>query len=355
MDLLARILAEQGALGEARTLYERTLEIQRRVLGPEHPDALTSMNHLANVLSKQGALDEARTLHERTLEIRRRTLGPEHPETLMSQSNLANTLRAQGKLDESCRLHRQTLELRRRTLGPDHNHTVSSVRNLGETLFRMGRINEARTLFEEAVEKRRHTLGRGHPETLRSTAGLAAVLGALGRLDEARTLFEEVLEPQQRLLGRGHHETLSTMNGLVQVLLASLEFSGCVRARALELARQGAGLDPKSQLLRVWLGVAEYRDGHWEAAIQVAERCMEAPGDDHKALPWLVLALAHAHRGEMDQARVWYAKARPAIDTGKTAETPRWLIDEAKSLLDAKSTPDGVTKEPTSRSASPPR
>ena len=37
----------QGDLNGARELYEKVLEISRRILGEEHPDTLTSMNNLA--------------------------------------------------------------------------------------------------------------------------------------------------------------------------------------------------------------------------------------------------------------------------------------------------------------------
>ena len=39
----------QGKYAQAEALYSQTLEIQRRVLGPEHPDTLMSMNNLAIV------------------------------------------------------------------------------------------------------------------------------------------------------------------------------------------------------------------------------------------------------------------------------------------------------------------
>ena len=48
MNNLAETLQAQGDLTGARKLHEETLAIQRRVLGPEHPDTLTSMNNLAS-------------------------------------------------------------------------------------------------------------------------------------------------------------------------------------------------------------------------------------------------------------------------------------------------------------------
>ena len=50
MSNLAETLCAQGDLAGARKLQEETLAIRRRVLGPEHPATLTSMNNLAETL-----------------------------------------------------------------------------------------------------------------------------------------------------------------------------------------------------------------------------------------------------------------------------------------------------------------
>ena len=70
-------------------LFSQALEIRRRVLGPEHPDTLPSMNNLAQVYWR-GQVRAGRALYSQTLEIQRRVLGPEHPDTLWSMGNLAN-------------------------------------------------------------------------------------------------------------------------------------------------------------------------------------------------------------------------------------------------------------------------
>jgi hypothetical protein len=49
-------LRAQGDLVGARTLHEQELDVCRRVLGPEHPSTLTSMNNLAETLPEQGDL-----------------------------------------------------------------------------------------------------------------------------------------------------------------------------------------------------------------------------------------------------------------------------------------------------------
>ena len=68
MSNLALVLQARGKLGyrpkldEAEALSRQGPEVQRRVLGPEHPNTLTAMSLLALVLEARGKLDEAEPL-----------------------------------------------------------------------------------------------------------------------------------------------------------------------------------------------------------------------------------------------------------------------------------------------------
>jgi hypothetical protein len=55
------------------------LQDHRRILGPDHPNTLTSRNNLALAYRKAGRLDEAITLLEETLRDCERVLSPGHP------------------------------------------------------------------------------------------------------------------------------------------------------------------------------------------------------------------------------------------------------------------------------------
>ena len=60
-------------------MHRQTLELREKVLGPEHPDTLTSMNNLAEVLTDQGKYEAAEEMHRQVLELREKVLGLEHP------------------------------------------------------------------------------------------------------------------------------------------------------------------------------------------------------------------------------------------------------------------------------------
>jgi hypothetical protein len=62
MNSLAIVLDEEGRYAEAEKLDRETLDIRRRVLGPEHPDTATSTYNLACILAREGNRGEALSL-----------------------------------------------------------------------------------------------------------------------------------------------------------------------------------------------------------------------------------------------------------------------------------------------------
>ena len=60
-----------------------------RVLGPEHPDTLTTRSSLARWTGEAGDPAAARDQFAALLPVRERVLGPEHPDTLATRSSLA--------------------------------------------------------------------------------------------------------------------------------------------------------------------------------------------------------------------------------------------------------------------------
>jgi tetratricopeptide (TPR) repeat protein len=56
---MAFVLSEQGKYEEALQTYQENYETEKRVLGPEHPDTLTTRNNMAGVLYQQGKYEEA--------------------------------------------------------------------------------------------------------------------------------------------------------------------------------------------------------------------------------------------------------------------------------------------------------
>jgi tetratricopeptide (TPR) repeat protein len=186
----------------AIVIGERLLADQERILGPDHPDTLTSRDNLASSYWAVGRTAEAITLDERTLADRERVLGPDHLDTLASRNNLANAYMDAGRIAEAITLHEQNLADRERVLGPDHLDTLSSRNNLANAYQDAGRIAEAITLHEQTLAARERVLGPEHPSTLASRDNLASAYSAAGRTSEAAALHEQTLADRGRLRDR---------------------------------------------------------------------------------------------------------------------------------------------------------
>ena len=278
MNQLASALHARGDIDEARVLYEKALEVRRRVLGDEHPDTLESTNNLALTLWDQGDLDGARAMQEKALELSRRILGEEHTYTLTSMDNLALILWSQGDLARARALQEHVLAKYREVLGEQHPDTLRSMANLAELLGAQGDLARARALQEHVLAKYREVLGEQHPDTLRSMANLAELLGAQGDLARARALQEHVLAKYREVLGEQHPDTLRSMANLAVIARAQgrLEEARVMGERVLHLRIGVLGdTHPSTVELMRDLGETLKRLGDTERALDLLTRAFD--------------------------------------------------------------------------------
>ncbi|KAF1818788.1 uncharacterized protein K489DRAFT_390952 [Dissoconium aciculare CBS 342.82] len=122
-------MREQGLFSRSEEMCECSNNIRQDILGEEDPSTLTSMANLAATYRNQGRWGEAEQLEVRVMETRTRerwseaeqlqvrvmetrttVLGPEHPDTLTSTANLAGTYREEGKWGEAEKLEVQLMD-----------------------------------------------------------------------------------------------------------------------------------------------------------------------------------------------------------------------------------------------------
>ena len=92
--LRATALAGAGRVGEAIVALEALLADRLRVLGPDHPDTLSTRAHLAAQVAGAGRVGEAITAFEALLADQMRVLGPDHPNTLTTRRQLEQLRRS---------------------------------------------------------------------------------------------------------------------------------------------------------------------------------------------------------------------------------------------------------------------
>ena len=98
-------------------------------------------------------------------------------------------------------------------------------------------------------------------------------------------------------------------------------------SRLVELATLGAQAIPDAWFPHV-LGLAQYRAGHYETAIENLEKSNGMNWNQHqkqlpKAQNWLVLAMAHQRLGQIDDARRCLQTAQQMIEAARAQESRR--------------------------------
>ena len=70
LNNLALLYIAQGKYAEAEPLYQRSLAIWERALGPEHPNVASSLENYAALLRQAARADEAERMEARAKAIR---------------------------------------------------------------------------------------------------------------------------------------------------------------------------------------------------------------------------------------------------------------------------------------------
>ncbi|MCU0960559.1 MAG: tetratricopeptide repeat protein [Pirellulaceae bacterium] len=191
----------------------------------------------------------------------------------------------------------------------------------------------------------------------------------LGQTDDARACFvvgksefdqsgrgltSDVLQEAANLLGMNLDEPPSTQetiaayratlatdpagairqNELAWLLATTPDVQYREPAQAVQHGLEAVRLMPQDADAWNTLGVAHYRNGQWNEAIDALNKSMERSGGT--AIDWLFLAMTHWQRGERDEARTWYDRAatwmQDQADEALTEELTRFRA-EADELL----------------------
>lgn len=103
-------------------------------------------------------------------------------------------------------------------------------------------------------------------------------------------------------------------------------------AAALASARRAVELVPQSGRHWATLGVARYRNGEWNGAIEALEKSVKLIGGSNPTHLFF-LAMAHEQLGQPDDARVWFARGVADVERrGSTEETMRFRTEAAEVL-----------------------
>uniref|UniRef100_A0A7S0RWC9 RING-CH-type domain-containing protein n=1 Tax=Pyramimonas obovata TaxID=1411642 RepID=A0A7S0RWC9_9CHLO len=198
LDAMAELFRMQGQYNEALRLKKRALHIREKVLGVDHPGTATSYNNLGLVLQSMDLLDEAKPYFESAVDIYGKIYGKEHPNLASLLNNLAGLLRNQGNYTEAEELYQQSLSIREKVLGPEHPIAAESLNNLAIVLSDMGKLQEAERMSKRCLRIARSFYDCDHPEYLNYQGNYGIILKKMGQTQKARDCMQQALDGLQK-------------------------------------------------------------------------------------------------------------------------------------------------------------
>jgi serine/threonine-protein kinase len=223
------IRAERGEFTPARQMLEEALVVQRRLAGPDHADALESLQALGRAMRGLGDDSNARRLFDESVERHRRVYGETHPKTATALAALA-PLVGETDLDAERDLLMRTLEVRRQVLPPHDPDLASSLGALADHHRRRGELDRSRELYEQALATFRDASERRHPKALSLMSNYAVLLDTLKAYDEVQAILREAIAVGEEVVGPGTLTVANMTNNLAVALTTAGRFADAEQA-----------------------------------------------------------------------------------------------------------------------------
>jgi tetratricopeptide (TPR) repeat protein len=301
---------------DLRLVRERLAEIGLDWDAPEIPPAADPSPAPITIEVRAGAshydagvaLAGQRRLEEAAVELRKAIEA--EPRHAAAHDELGSVLFDLKRTDDAIAHYRKSIEL--------DSTRPSAHNNLGYALLTRGERDEAIACFQHAVDLL--------PGYVRAHDNLGNALRSAGRIDEAIAAYRTVAGFEPRC---AHHANLLAW------LLVTREPAGSGDlAEALEHASQAVKLEPGKGVYWNTLGVARYRAGEWESAIEALERSRTLQGEAHLAHDAFFLSMSHHRLDHDEDARAWLDRAIEWMERNAPSDVElRRFRAEAEELL----------------------
>jgi tetratricopeptide (TPR) repeat protein len=179
-DVAVRALTALGAARsgeEAARYYREALALQETATGKDSEPVAVCLNALAQAVS----VAEAIPLLQRALAIDRKALGPRHPQTATTETNLSGKLVHAARYDEALAAAAEALSIFSETLGLNHPRCAIAASILAFALEAKGERARAEKMYRMALTIDEAAYGPKHPQTIADRQALEAFLKSAGR------------------------------------------------------------------------------------------------------------------------------------------------------------------------------
>ncbi|MEM3192527.1 MAG: tetratricopeptide repeat protein, partial [Candidatus Parvarchaeota archaeon] len=288
LNNLGTVYDQQVRYDDAVIAFKQALEMDKKYFGEEHPNVARDLNNLGMVYGDQGRYDDALIMHKQVLEIDKKYFGEEHPFVAGDLDNLGTVYEQQGRYDDALIMHKQVLEIDKKYFGEEHPFVAGDLDNLGAVYKDQGRYVDALIAFKQALEIHKKYFGEEHPFVAVDLDNLGAVYKDQGRYDDALIAFKQVLEINKKYFGEEHPFVARDLHSLGTVYEQQGRYDDAVIAfkKALEIYKKYFGEEhPNVARDLNNLGMVYGDQGRYDDALIMLKQALEIDkkyfGEEH--------------------------------------------------------------------------
>ena len=211
---IASIYENLGDYEKALEWCQNNIEICEYVFGIEHLNTASTYNNIALIYSRQGDYAKALEWHQKALSIYEKVLEREHLYTAVTYNNIALIYFRQGEYVKALEWHQKDLEICKKALGDEHPDTATAYNNIARVYENQGYFTKALELYQKALAICKRVLGREHPYTATIYNNIGIVYSHQENYDKALEWHQKSLEIREKVLGKEHPYTATTYNNI---------------------------------------------------------------------------------------------------------------------------------------------
>lgn len=317
-DTIGRTYTNLAHYDLAEPQLRAALELRRQLLGPEHVDIASTLDHLATLLALRDDLDGAMPIAREALEMRLRLRGHQHDEVAASLNLLAELLRRRGDLPEATATGREALAILERRDGPEDNLNVAVLNNLGKTSLTLFLYSDAESYLRAAHELALKLQRENHPTIVSTGANLGWLYLEMSRPSDAEPILRATLVEARSVYGEEHPNTTRLEHHLASALHLLGDDAGAEPLARHELAFHKRSLQPgnptiaEGLVLLADILVSQAPTASIEEALGCLAEAISILEESSPGLGWM-LPEAHSVRGACLVAQGRYGEAEPVL------------------------------------------
>jgi len=204
----------QGEYQMAIEFYKKSIQINKRILAPDHHFLASSYTGIGLAYLKIGDYSKALSSHEKALEIFQKTLSSNNPRIAKSYGNIGKVYDEMGDYSKALLSHEIALTIFQKTLPLTDPSMAICYYDIGNVYNKMGEFSKAISSHEKALEIRYKILPSNHPLLAASYNSVGELYGKIGEYSKGLPFIKRAVDVGQRSLPENHPDLEHYRNSL---------------------------------------------------------------------------------------------------------------------------------------------